>query len=294
MRRQDLWPLGALAFLLATTAAWWALALWPLPSDTPAWLLRTRDVCFNATGTGLPDRSGWILLVGEPLGMLAVLVIGWRTQVADSLRRLVSSLAGRAVAIFCTGLVTLGLAAAAVRVAAAGVPGPALSAESSTPETYPRVDRAWPVMDGLVDQSGRPFSRGSLGGRRAMVTFAYAHCTTVCPLLVQGALEAREELRGEMDLAVVALTLDPWRDTPARLPDMAARWSLRDGDVVLGGGVEAVEAALDAWGVPRERDERTGEISHPSLTFLVEGDGTVAFATSGGVAQLVDLARRLR
>lgn len=294
MRKQDLWPLGALAFLLATTAAWWTLALWPLPSETPAWLLRTRDVCFNATGTGLPDRSGWILLVGEPLGMLAVLVIGWRAQMADSLRRLVSSLTGRVVAISATGLVTLSLAAAAVRVAAAGVPGPALSAESSAPETYPRLDRNWPAMDGLVDQSGRPFSRGSLGGRRAMVTFAYAHCTTVCPLLVQGALEAREELRGEVDLAVVALTLDPWRDTPARLPDMAARWSLQDGDVVLGGGVEAVEAALSAWGVPRERDERTGEVSHPSLTFLVEGDGTVAYATSGAASQLVALARRLR
>ena len=293
MRRQDLWPLGALAFLLATTAAWWVLALWPLPSETPAWGLRTRDVCFNATGTGLPDRSGWILLVGEPLGMLAVLVIGWRTQVADSLRGLVSSLPGRAVAISATGLVTLGLVAAAVRVAAAGVPGPSSPAGYGAPETYPRLDRVWPALDGLVDQSGQPFLRESLGGRRALVTFAFAHCTAVCPLLVQGTLEAREELRGEVDLAVVALTLDPWRDTPARLPDMAARWGLQEGDFVVGGGVAAVEAALDAWGVPRERDERTGEVSHPSLTFLVEGDGTVAYATSGAPTQLVALARRL-
>lgn len=294
IRREDAWPLGVLAFLLLTTAAWWALALWPMPAETPSWFLRAREVCFKTGPTGLPDRAGWILLIGEPIGMLAVLMAAWGKEVRRSVVRLTASLPGRTVAVAVLGLVALGLGAAVTRVAAAREAPVELAAAEIPPETYPRVDLAWPEASGLVDQRGEPFSLASLGGRPALVTFAFAHCTTVCPVLVQAALDAREELRGTVDLAVVALTLDPWRDTPSRLPDMAARWRLEGGDFVLSGAVEAVEAALDAWNVPRERDERTGEVAHPALTFLVEGDGTVAYATAGSPVQLAALGRRLR
>ncbi|GMV05802.1 MAG: hypothetical protein AMXMBFR53_20790 [Gemmatimonadota bacterium] len=295
LRRQDTWPLGALAFLLLTTAAWWALALWPMPGDAPSWVVRARDVCFNTTETGLPHASGWVLLLGEPLGMLALLLTGWGRETREALGRLLSSVPGRAAALGVAGLAALGLGAAATRVAAAAVavPIPGLAVADAAPETYPRLDRAWVRADGLVDQRGAAFSLASLGGRPALVTFAYAHCTTVCPLLVRAALDARGEVAAQVDLAVVALTLDPWRDTPARLPDMARTWGLGEGDFVLGGDVAAVEAALDAWGVPRDRDERTGELAHPALTFLVEGDGTVAYATAGSREQIVALARRL-
>jgi len=68
--------LGALATILAITAAWWALALWPL-AGAPAWLARTREVCFGAAPGGLPDAGGWILLIGEPVGLVTVLAVVW-------------------------------------------------------------------------------------------------------------------------------------------------------------------------------------------------------------------------
>jgi len=292
--REDVWPLAAVAFLLLTTAAWWTLALWPLPEEGPAWLLRTRAVCFNPTESGLPDLSGWIVLVGEPLGMLAVLMVGWGEAVRGSVRGLGGSASGRAAMGVAVVLVLAGLGAAGARVASAAMPEPALAAAPDLTEAYPRLDRAWPAAAGLVDHEGTPFSLERLGGRRALVTFAYAHCTTVCPLLVQSAVDARAEVDSDVDLALVALTLDPWRDTPARLPEMARGWMLAPGDFVVGGEVTAVEAALDAWGVPRVRDERTGEITHPALTFLVEADGTVAYASAGAPSQIAALARRLR
>lgn len=294
VRREDLWPLGAAGFLLLSTAAWWALALWPMPEETPGWLLRARDVCFNTRESGLPDRSGWVLLIGEPLGMFSVLFAAWGGELRAALSRLLASTSGRLAALGVAGAVAMGLGAAVTRVAAAQSGEPVTLAMELAPETYPRLDRPWVEADGLVDQRGEPFTLASLGGRPALVTFAYAHCTTVCPLLVRDAMEARTEVAGEFDLAVVAITLDPWRDTPSRLPDMAARWGLDEGDFVLSGEVAAVEAALDAWNVHRDRDERTGELAHPALTFLVEGDGTVAYATSGAREQIVALARRLR
>jgi protein SCO1/2 len=292
IRREDYWPLGSLGILILVTASWWALALWPVPA-APAWLERTRAVCFNAGPTGLPDRSGWVLLIGEPLGMIALLLAGWRARVAASLARLISSRGGRTLSSIVVIGVVGGLVAAGARVLSARVP-PATLPGGPLPGTYPRLDRSWPSMVGLVDQDGEPFSLERLGGRPVFVTFAYAHCGTVCPIIVRSALSARAQLAGERDLAVVALTLDPWRDTPARLPSIAAQWQLAPGDFALSGSLEDVERALDAWQVPRERDEHTGDLTHPALVYLVEPDGTVAYGSSGATDQLVALARRLR
>jgi len=294
LRKQDVWPLGAIAFLLTVTGAWWALALWPLPAETPVWLERTRSARFNTTESGLPDASGWILLVGEPLGMAVVLFAGWRARLVDSLRHLGSSTSGRVVASATVLAVVVGLGASGMRVLNAGAPELALVSAGGVPDSYPRLDRPWPEAAGLVDQTGAAFTLDRLGGRRALVTFAYAHCETICPLVVRSSIAARDELADEADLAVVALTLDPWRDTPSRFGDMAGQWRMAPGDFVVGGDVASVEAALDLWGVPRSRDERTGDLAHPALVFLVDADGTVAYASTGAPDDLVALARRLR
>lgn len=49
-----------------------------------------------------------------------------------------------------------------------------------------------------------------------------------------------------------------------------------------GGSVEDVEAVLDAWNVARSRNPITGDIAHPPLTFLLDAEGTIAFATVSG------------
>jgi cytochrome oxidase Cu insertion factor (SCO1/SenC/PrrC family) len=286
--------LSALGFLLIATGAWWALALWPLPEASPVWLERARAVCFNTAETGLPDTSGWILLIGQPLGMVALLLVGWRGQLGDTLAHLTSSKSGRILATTVAIAVVAGLGAAGTRVLSAEVPEPSLLGSEDVPDTYPRLDRTFPAMAGLVDQRGRPFSLASLDGRGALVTFAFAHCETICPLVVRSSLAARDELAEEMDLALVALTLDPWRDTPSRLPTMAEQWAVAEDDFVLSGSVPAVEAALDAWNVARVRDEQTGDVTHPALVFIVESDGTVAYASTGAPEQLVELARRTR
>ena len=90
------------------------------------------------------------------------------------------------------------------------------------------------------------------------------------------------------------LTSGSWRDTPSRLPTLARDWRLGPDDFVLSGPVDEVERVLDAWNVARSRDERTGDIVHPALVFLVEADGTVAYAAGGDPGQIEELARRMR
>jgi protein SCO1/2 len=292
--REEAHALIGLVALFAITAAWWALALWPV-ANGPAWLERTRYLCFGVASNGLPDGGGWIGLIGGPLGMLAILLVGWHGGVQRLLRRARSS---RAVAATLTGL-ALGcmilVVGAAVRVQQARTATTWLEADGSVPpDGYPRLDRPAPPL-ALTTQHGDLLDLASLRGRPVLVTFAYAHCQTVCPVVVMHVLEAQEALRGSAAFPAVAIvTLDPWRDPPSRLPAIAQGWSLPAEDAwLLGGGVPDVEAVLDAWNVARSRNLTTGEVTHPPLVYVVDRDGRLAYASTGGIDALISLLRRL-
>jgi protein SCO1 len=294
--REEAQMLGGLVALFVITAAWWALALWPV-AGAPAWLERTRYVCFGVSENGLPDGGGWIGLIGGPAGMLLILLVGWSGGLRSLLRRARSSRSVAAVfTVLALGCMVM-FTGAAVRVqqarAAAAWLDPSMDGVVP-PDTYPRLDSDAPSLV-LTAQTGERVDLADFSGRPVLVTFAYAHCTTICPVIVMHALRAREQLQGTPDEpAVLIVTLDPWRDPPSRLPAMARSWGLPDdGAWVLSGSVDAVEAVLDGWGVPRSRDLSTGEVTHPSLLYVVDRDGRLAYASTGGVDALVSLVRRL-
>jgi protein SCO1/2 len=294
MRRQDVWPLGAIGLVLTVNAAWWGLALWSVPG-APAWLERARAVCFNITESGLPDTKGWLMLLGQPPIMVSFLLVGWGRAVGDSLRRLLGTRLGRAAAGATLALFLTGLGLTAAKVVDARLPDVAWGADGQAPLAHPRVDRPWPEAGGLIEQAGLAFSLERLGGRPALVTFAFGHCETLCPVVVHQALAARAELdRRGVEASLVVFTLDPWRDTPRRLGTLLRQWGLDPTrDLVVGGSVEAVQSGLDAWSVARTRDERTGDILHAGIIHLVEPDGTIAFSSAGGVEHVVSLGERL-
>jgi protein SCO1 len=284
----------ALAAVFAVTIAWWALALWPVPGN-PEWLDRARLACFNAGPDGLPDASGWMLLIGQPLGMFGFLVLVWPQEVVSGLRRAARAPAGLAALVLAVLIAVVGLGSAGVRVAsamAARAPRTDLPVVM-TAEDHPRLDRAAPALD-LIDQRGTRVTLAALEGRPAVVTFAFANCHDICPVVVEQARGARDAAWTKDGASLVVVTLDPWRDTPARLESLARRWGL-DGprDYVLSGTVEEVEAVLDAWNVARTRDTATGQVAHPPLSYLLDDDGTLAFVTLSGGAIMQELAERI-
>jgi cytochrome oxidase Cu insertion factor (SCO1/SenC/PrrC family) len=275
-------PLAALGGILAITAAWWAFALWPVSTSVPEWVLRTRAACFGTTATGLPNAGGWVLLIGEPIGMLGVLITVWGDGLRRDLRRLRATFTGQMVTVVTLVLLAYGVGAATHRVRGArGVANAALftPAAFTDPVTEARYSEPAPPL-GLVDQHGQAFSLDALRGRRVMVTFAYAHCQTVCPTLVKDLKTARRDAHAA-EAALVVVTLDPWRDTPSRLATIAAQWQLGADDRVLSGPVSDVLRVLDAWQVSHSRDERTGDVSHASAAALLDRDGRVRYRMSG-------------
>jgi protein SCO1/2 len=285
--RRELAAVGALAAIVAITAAWWALALWPLPDSTPDWLQRTRLVCFGSTRDTLPAPAGWSLLIGEPLAMLAALAIIAGPALRDGLRALARTLPGRTVLSAGTLAVLAGLAAAGARVASASQAEPfdITAAEAA------RLDRAAPLL-ALTDQHGDTVTLDRFRGRAVVVAFAYAHCATVCPVVVHEMADVQQRL-GAGAPALLVLTLDPWRDTPARLPAMARTWGVGEGAHVLSGGVDEVNRTLDAWEVPRTRDTLTGEVTHPAFVYIVGPDGRLVRQVPGYADAVVTVLRQL-
>jgi cytochrome oxidase Cu insertion factor (SCO1/SenC/PrrC family) len=220
--------------------------------------------------------------------MLAVLLAIWgRSLRADVLRLREDPVwrtlaAGLAVATF-VGAVVLGVrttrAYAAMRAPVASGPGVGVLLDADAPAIT------------LTDQHGRRVAFADFRGHAVLITFAFGHCTTVCPTLVRDLLVARSAAhRSDVGLAVV--TLDPWRDTPDRLPTIASHWNLGPDDRVLSGGEAEVNAALDALGIGRQRNETTGDITHGGNVLYLDERGKIAWRLDGGWGRVGDLLLR--
>lgn len=123
------------------------------------------------------------------------------------------------------------------------------AAEKAPPVAEARVDV--PDVE-LVDQDGNPVRlRALLSGNKAVVAdFVFTTCTTVCPVL-SGILSRMQDGLGDhlgKDVIMVSVTLDPARDTPAKLKAYAKRWKSRPGWTWLTGPKDTVEKVLRGMG----------------------------------------------
>ncbi len=287
-------PFALLACWLVITTVWWVLALAPVASP-PAWLEAARSVCFGTTASGLPDTYGWLVLAAAPGTMLVAVVVTWGRELALGLRAMRRSGLGRlALASVCVWLVG-GVTAATARIAD-GLAVERISYDPTDlgelPEHYPRLGTAVPAF-ALVDQDGRAFRSEDLRGRVTLLTFAFAHCHTICPAIVQTMRSVAAQL-GPESPQIAVITLDPWRDTPGRLPQMHKDWQMPSTVRVLSGEVGEVTRTLDGFQVPWTRDEATGDVTHPALVYAIDGEGKIAYGFNNpSVAWLAEASRRL-
>jgi cytochrome oxidase Cu insertion factor (SCO1/SenC/PrrC family) len=145
--------------------------------------------------------------------MIALLAVVWGTELREGMALVTSRVAGQLAVGVVSALLVAGLGSVVVRVRTAGLePFPA--SPGAIVEQLTRVNDAAPAL-ALTDQTGREVTLESYRGRPVLVAFAFAHCQTVCPLVVGDVLAARRQLG--TDPPVLIVTLDPWRDTPSRL-----------------------------------------------------------------------------
>ena len=127
----------------------------------------------------------------------------------------------RMLALAMAGVMVVALCALTViadrnhanRAAQATTPAPlAIGTELPTPKRLPEVQ--------LVDAQGRPYSLTATHGRWIVLAPSMTLCHEVCPMTTGVLQELQAGLRRDKlghQVSVVEATVDPWRDSPARL-----------------------------------------------------------------------------
>jgi protein SCO1/2 len=104
----------------------------------------------------------------------------------------------------------------------------------------------------LVDQHGkkRKLKSEVFGDRLVVIDFAYTTCTTICPVLTALLAKVQQQLgdRVGSEVALVTITVDPARDTPARLKEYAAKYGAGPGWTWLTGPAGTVNETLKGFG----------------------------------------------
>ena len=265
-----IWVLGTI-FL-------WGLAFYPIQTQSPEWLTVARNVCFGAFEDGLPDFAGWIILVLGPISFLAVGMTAWPEELKEAFLRTWYSKYGRAIIAVVVIIFAIEANWVTSRIKAAAQFEKfsyTNSSEENLPASYPRANQ--PAFDfNLVDQSGNKFRLANYKGETILLTFAFAHCQTVCPTLVKQVLNVGNATK-DYNVRIAIITLDPWRDTPTSLPYLAKKWQLPENSHILSGAVADVTTALEKLNVAYKRDEKTGDVVHPSLVYVISPSGEIAY-----------------
>lgn len=119
-----------------------------------------------------------------------------------------------------------------------------------------------------------------------LLFFGYTSCPDVCPTTLAAWKQVHAALGGDADrVRFVFVTVDPERDTPARLKRYLAIFSPEF--VGLTGTQEALAATYRAYGVVREKVMPAGSatgylVTHTARTFLVDPTGLLRLSYGFG------------
>lgn len=281
------WPkiLWLFFTLVAVTLFWWLFAFWPQPEKSPEWMLRASAVCFGRSVNGLPEVQGWIMLVGAPLGLFATFFALWWREFLGELR----GFWRHGVTALASGVLFLSVVWTAWLVGVSVTEAPELVVFSESPldfpETYPQRHVMVPDFT-LMDHAGKEISLKQFSGRLIYLTFAFAHCKTICPMILDSIKKVAKKNQVP-DAVFLVITLDPWRDTPATLKSFASEHDFPSNTHLLSGPVNEVNRVLDMLEIPRTRDENTGDIAHPGLMHVIGPDGKIIYTLNNASPKVI-------
>ncbi len=173
-----------------------------------------------------------------------------------------------------------------------GVPVPA-SAE---------LPRHWLIPDfSLTERSGRTVSAADLRGKVWVADFFYTSCPGPCPMMSSRLADVQKVTADLPDVALVSISADPERDTPAVLQEYAAKFHAGPGWLFLTGEKAAIHDLANhgfKLGVSEEGATAKEPVTHGTKLILIDKNGYVrAFydaLTPDDTARLLTDLQRLR
>jgi protein SCO1/2 len=131
--------------------------------------------------------------------------------------------------------------------------------------------------DFVLQTSGGPYDTAKLRGQVMLVYFGYTYCPDICPTSLAVTSEAMKQLTPDEAARVrlVFVSVDPERDTPARLKDYVEFF--HPNMVGVTGSPEQIAATARQYGAAYARKEvgsAAGYVmDHSAWTYVVAPDG---------------------
>ena len=134
----------------------------------------------------------------------------------------------------------------------------------------------------LTSQDGKDFRLSRERGKVVALSFGYTFCPDVCPTTLAELAQARTRLGADAKrFRIVFVTVDPERDTPARLREYVSAFSRSF--TALPGPPERLAEVRKAYGVVAEKRVVAGT----SATYLIDHSAFVYIIDPAGQLRLM-------
>ncbi|MDD2884183.1 MAG: SCO family protein [Dechloromonas sp.] len=148
------------------------------------------------------------------------------------------------------------------------------------PAPLGHTERALPGGDFTVDSAQGPVSLHDYAGKLTVLYFGYTYCPDICPTSLNATAEAMQQLTpAELaQLGVLFVSVDPQRDTPARLAEYVRFFHPQMVGATASPATIAEIASRYGVFYARQDVATAGDgyvVDHSAETFLLGRDGRV-------------------
>jgi protein SCO1/2 len=168
------------------------------------------------------------------------------------------------------------------------------AADAHAAASWPHDSVHHVAMD-IETARGTRTTLAATGGRVRIVTMFYASCPMACPLIIDAlrTIDRKLDAREREALSILMVTLDPERDTPAALRELANRRGIDSSRWTLARVSPADTRKLAAALGIRYRMLDDGSFDHSSVLVLLDEEGRVLArsTTLGGDPIFFDAVR---
>jgi protein SCO1 len=135
-----------------------------------------------------------------------------------------------------------------------------------------------PPLSTLRNYDGTKFDLAAQRGKAVFVTFLYAHCPDICPLIASNLHNAYAAMTPtqRQHVAIVAVSVDPHGDTAGTVAAFVKQHELTREASYLIGSAPKLAPVWEAWKVGSQRDTANPAlVNHSALIYGIGASGRI-------------------
>ena len=151
--------------------------------------------------------------------------------------------------------------------------------QQKTDLSAPSTDSIFNLTDQWTAADGKSFQLDKLSGKPTVVAMVYTSCQYVCPLTVQNIKRIERALgaaqAGKANFAL--FSLDPERDTPAKLTEFAKLHAITSASWTLAqGNASSIRRLAVMLGIKYKKID-SGDYEHDATISILDSNGVIKF-----------------